>query len=124
MASNGGKHGDSMSEQAKEKYEARFKKLDEHIARAEIRQEMHSEDWSEEDSKVIHQEVDRRLAERKAISEAPKSGSVVAQGVRGFQKLTTGWPWYGQLVLILAFIIAVATRPDMGKVFAWLGGLF
>lgn len=122
MAGNGSKHGDSITEQSKEKYAALHDKLDDRIARAEIRQELNSADF-QEDSALIQREVDRRLAEQKTSSEPPKSG-IVGQGVRGFQKLTTGWPWQARLILLLALILALATRPDMAKIGQWLAGLW
>lgn len=111
MPANGSKQGDSLSEKLTEKYEKQHREIELHVERAKIRQEMASSDWDEEDSKVIHAEVDRRLAERKPVSEPPKSGFV-----GNFQRVTKGWPWWGQLILVLALLGMVAWRG-----MSWIG---
>jgi hypothetical protein len=128
MAGNGSKHGDSITEQIGDKYESLHDKLDERVQRAGFRQELASAEWENEPSKVIQMEVDRRMAERRPASESPKSTNVFSRGVRGFQGLTTGWPWYGQLVLALAMlgaiVVVVVSHPNVTKFATWVAGLW
>lgn len=113
--------GDEKKAELKAKYAKALGEVDGSIERSKIRAELSSADW-DEDSKVLRAEVERLQRERNK-SDPPKSG-FVGQGVRSFQKLTTGWPWYGQLALIAIVIVAIATRPDVLRFFGWLGGLF
>jgi hypothetical protein len=99
MAGNGSKPGDAKSEELREKYAARLDDVDRHLIGAKIREELASADFGE-DSAVIQREIDRQMAER-GHSEAP---------ISKFHKLTKGWPWWGQLVLILAGLGALVWK--------------
>jgi len=108
MPGNGSKHGDAKTEELREKYATELGKVDRHIERAKVREELSSEEWGQEDSAVIQREVDRRMAER-GHSEAP---------ISKFHKLTKGWPWWGQLILILAGLGALAWKG--AELLRWL----
>lgn len=104
MPGNGSKPGDAVADALREKYEQRLDDVDHSLLGAKIREELQSADWAE-DSAVLQREVDRRIAERRGNSEAP---------ISKFERLTKGWPWQGQLILILATIGALAWKgPDL-----------
>jgi hypothetical protein len=127
MAGNGTKQGDAITEQKLEQSAELQKRLEGLIQRAKIRQEMASAEWENEDSAVIQMEVDKRIKQLKPLSDPPPK-SAVGRGVRGFQKLTDGWPWYGKLTLALALIgavvVVIVNHPNVAKIGTWFAGLW
>lgn len=106
------KPGDALADKARDEFDKNRRDRELAIERLKIRAEMRSENW-EEDTGVIHQQAEQRLAARaKPDSDAPPSKVsayvIVWTVVRKF-------PAWGSVLVALAAIAALTFLYATGK---------